>query len=324
MKRAICAAIAATMLSGCAHTRLSRHSVKQARTLSDIQQQQVLENLALICSNPGALPHFATADGGGTRISDSANAGTRLSWNITTLTGVTGDAGVSTNLQENWTLNPINDPVKLDLIRCVLLYATGRINCDGGDLCCDDCVNKLNLFFKSNDWATCDLPPPCFFRVLDREPCEDDCCVKWAEECGTIVAVDRCRFAHLTRLTLAILDIATISSEDLSKRMNPSTPKIEVKESFLATVDGKLRWIEGEYSLSESKYKEVQNAGISRDKALLLLQKGVNPDGADLKDLLPKNGAHIEGLGSPLRFERQGERRETGNSIEALIQGFGG
>jgi len=41
---------------GCTDAQLRRSTVRQASTLSELQYQQVLENLATLCVDPNVLP----------------------------------------------------------------------------------------------------------------------------------------------------------------------------------------------------------------------------------------------------------------------------
>lgn len=245
--------------SGCAHHRLAGNSVRHAETISEVQEQQVLDNLALFCSDPGALPHFATPSGGATGVSENKTASSSLGFNATTLTSVSPSLNGTLGLTENWTLSPVNNPQKLNLIRCVMLYVTGRIDCQSP--ACTDCVTQLTRFFGS-DWQMCDLPAPGFFHYTDQPVRPDECCLKVGEYCGCYVYVEKQQFHCLTKLTLAILDIATLNDDVVAARLSGRESQVEVKESFVASIDGKLRVIEGEYSMGASDYKKLQKLGV--------------------------------------------------------------
>ena len=45
--------------TGCTHSQLSRSTVRQAGTITDLHYKQVLGNLASFHCNPDVLPHFA-------------------------------------------------------------------------------------------------------------------------------------------------------------------------------------------------------------------------------------------------------------------------
>jgi hypothetical protein len=259
MRLRISIALVVCLASGCAHHRLAGNSVRHAETISEVQEQQVLDNLALFCSDPNALPHFATPSGGATGVSENKTASSTLGFNATTLTSVTPSLNGTLGLTENWTMSPVNNPQKLDLIRCVMLYVTGRIDCQ--DAACTDCVTKLTRFFGA-DWQACDLPPPGFFGYSNRPMRADECSIKSGEHCGCYVYVEKHQFQCLTKLTLAILNIATLNDEVVAARLSGRESQVEVRESFVASVNGKLRVIEGEYSIDASEYKKLQGFGV--------------------------------------------------------------
>ncbi len=58
--------------SGCQHTHLKYNAVRQAGTLSEIFEQQVLDNLAMFVHDPHSLPYFAYPGDGTTALTDSA------------------------------------------------------------------------------------------------------------------------------------------------------------------------------------------------------------------------------------------------------------
>jgi len=161
------------------------------------------------------------------------------------------------------------------------------------------------------------LPPPGFFTVSPEEPASDECCVKFGEHCGTIVCVDKCRFHHLSKLTLAILDIATISDETIASRLSGREEQIEVKESFIALVDGKLRLIEGEYSLDKSDYERLQGRGLQPQKGVSVFDMF----GPGVDTLFDSNTESFKpNLRAPMLFPGSAETRERSSEFESLIQ----
>ncbi|HVX10154.1 MAG TPA: hypothetical protein VHC22_03030 [Pirellulales bacterium] len=92
-------------IAGCSAAQLRHKTGRQVRTLADIYQQQVLDNLARFASDQESLPFFAYASQGTTTFSDQM---------ALSLTGV-----VQYQTQEAWQLTPVNDPRKLELMRCI-------------------------------------------------------------------------------------------------------------------------------------------------------------------------------------------------------------
>ena len=62
-------------LCGCTHLRLERQTINQGSTLSDIQYQQVLDNLAMFACDSMALAWHVKVTGGVVQVADQGNAG---------------------------------------------------------------------------------------------------------------------------------------------------------------------------------------------------------------------------------------------------------
>ncbi|MFM2001710.1 MAG: hypothetical protein RI963_1136 [Planctomycetota bacterium] len=56
--------IAVGLFSGCTHRQLRWNTTHQAQTLTDIYEQQVLDNLAMFVRNPNSTPFFAFPNAG--------------------------------------------------------------------------------------------------------------------------------------------------------------------------------------------------------------------------------------------------------------------
>ena len=61
--------------TGCTHLQLEKDSVNQAYTVGDLEQQQVLNNLAMFVYNYNSLPYFSYPNQGATVVTDQGNAG---------------------------------------------------------------------------------------------------------------------------------------------------------------------------------------------------------------------------------------------------------
>lgn len=244
----ICVWVACSI--GCAHTQLSRNVHRQSNTLVDIYEQQVLDNLAKFVASPGSIPTFAVPSSGGTTVNHSNTASGGLIWNPTTLTGANASLNGTRTLAENWVLSPVNDPKRLSLMKCAYQHAIGYQPTD----CERDCYKDLEAFFESNAFS-CDIPQ-CFYRVCDKKPKSNNCCVKSGSHCGVHVVVDENQFECLSRLTLAILEIATLPDDDFDARF--STEKtVDVTESFIANYGGKLVLVTGSRTISQDDYNKA-------------------------------------------------------------------
>ncbi len=300
---------------GCAHVPLKRNVVKQSNTLADIYEQQVLNGIATFCVAPNSTPSFALPTGGGTTVNQSGSATGGLNFNARTFTGATTGLSGSQQLAENWTLKPINDPVRLNLMKCVYQYVT----CNEQENVCIDCQNDLRLFF-GDDFADCKLPR-CFFRTSPHKPRTTDCCIKSGQYCGTHVIVDSCNFASLSKLTMAILDIATVSDDQLAKRLSRDKAKtIEIDTTFIANIDGRPQLIHGKYTIPFEKFEDLQDSAIPSLESIK--KSGVNAE-----------SIMESGRSQPLKFKElnaspaQGSQPAAGgttpgsdSSIQSLLQ----
>lgn len=221
-----------------------------------------------------------------------------LVWNPTTLAQATAGLNGTRSLTENWTLSPINDPTRLELMKCVYRYVT-QPECQ---LECDPCSERLRLFFGPEYFSAL---PSCFYSISDKRPRFNSCCIKHGEYCGTFVFVNQANHECLSKLTMAILDIATISNESLAKRMSTAPKSIDISTTFIANVNGRPQLIQGTYSIPFDKFERLQDNAIPRlDSSMTEL---LSPDSS----LGPAFG------GSGLQFnELNASPATSGNSLD--------
>src|SRR4051794_3835710 len=118
MRLGILLLLLTTALSGgCTHRQLRRSTLSQAQTITDIQYDQVLTNLAMVRANPDVLPYFAVVGTGGTGVSDQGTASTELEWDTMTLARKMFGLNASRQVEEQWTMAPLVNPDKLRAIR---------------------------------------------------------------------------------------------------------------------------------------------------------------------------------------------------------------
>ena len=142
LDKAVLLIVSMLTFAGCTHTQLRWNTVKQSETLTDIYQQQVLDNLALFVSNPHAVPHFMLANGGTTDVTDGGTfSGGRLDE-----FRANGAFGASRSMKEAWGLDPVRDPDKLRRMRCAYQRAVGVCSDT-----CNDCCSIEKRFHGSGD-----------------------------------------------------------------------------------------------------------------------------------------------------------------------------
>ncbi len=137
--------------TGCTHHQLRYNTTHQARTVADVHTQQVLDNLAKFCQDPNAIPHFSYPQGGSTSVTDGANVN-GPSFNFTPHSLASWSAGFSGSRSNNeaYTMVPLNDPRKLEMMRCAYQRVVlGQCNCvENG---CPDCQLRFNKFYLGSE-----------------------------------------------------------------------------------------------------------------------------------------------------------------------------
>ena len=221
------------LTSGCTHVQLRRNTVRQARTLSDIHQQQVLNNLAMFVYDSNSFPSFSIPNQGGSNVTDTGNASAATGFSRATgpfvLDAVGLSFGASRQAQESFTLTPVNDPRRLELMRCA--YQQAVSNCLLGNVSdhCPDCKTIMQKFYTGDpdgDLSNTEgivnsecLKPVCWFGVGCKKCVPKHCpCNYTAEYCGCHIWVLPAGRNELTKLTLAILDYAVNNAPTLRSK----------------------------------------------------------------------------------------------------------
>ncbi len=224
--------------TGCTHLQLEKDSVNQAYTVGDLEQQQVLNNLAMFVYNYNSLPYFSYPNQGATVVTDQGNAGASAAWGRPITTGATapftprhfGDflltsIGLTGNAQrtnqESFVLTPINDPRKLELMRCAYQIAVSSCGYGVPSRNCPDCQARFNTFYTGDPegnihetaagtiTSECLKSNFCWFCSGCEKQVPKHCpCELVGQYCGVYVWVPPEGRDELTRLTLAILDYA--------------------------------------------------------------------------------------------------------------------
>jgi hypothetical protein len=109
--------------SGCTGHQLRKSTVGQARTLTDLQYQQVLDNLAIFSLDPSTLPWHVSLKTGVAQVTDTGSAGAMLSIGsrVTAAPNVLGTRSVV----EQWSTVPVTDDMTLELLRIAYRNAMG-------------------------------------------------------------------------------------------------------------------------------------------------------------------------------------------------------
>jgi hypothetical protein len=257
---------------GCTHAQLRRDTVNLSQTLTDLYEQQVLNNVARFVYDPGALPDFAYPTQGSTGVQDNGSGMFSIGWKRSGFdsAGISGMA--ARQLNDSWTLTPVTDPRKLELMRCAYQQAVSaclpRLQADD----CIDCMKRWSEFYlgtaspKGNDDKCANgsclayqvqeevrrrgivgpdcLNGPCWFHVGSKKAAPRHCAYV-GHYCDVYVWVlPGEESEQLAKLTLAILDYAT---HDAAKRVTKDvklTAKLDEKNTAEVTatvaIDEKL------------------------------------------------------------------------------------
>ena len=143
MRPWILVAVSALACTSCTTASLNRHSLAQTETVTDLRYREVLDNLAMIAQNYSALPAYSSIFTGTAQITDNAQITSTTIWNVVgaLASKTSGFFSEGANPQatrttlENWTLDPIVIPEKLEAMRCAcrwVVYGPDRTGDDTG------------------------------------------------------------------------------------------------------------------------------------------------------------------------------------------------
>lgn len=107
---AIGVCIMALVSAGCTHTQLKETTLQTASTLTDLQYQQVMNNLALVAWNGDALPSHVDITEGAVQITDHLEPGIELAWAGATPANPTASLSASREWAASWNVTPVRDP----------------------------------------------------------------------------------------------------------------------------------------------------------------------------------------------------------------------
>ncbi len=220
--RIVCVVVLLVGLTGCTHVQLRRNTIRQSATLTDIYEQQVLDNLAMFVHDQGALPFFAYPNSGGSDVSDSLGGDWTLGFDRAGF--ASGGLGQNSgrDMSESWVLTPVYDPRRLELMRCVYKQVVADAGIRELDQTNDACellqrqfylgaVNGISVqeFTQQTGRTTPASLNPCqWFGYGSEPPSGHGPCCRSGEYCGTHVWVLPGGREELSKLTMIILDYA--------------------------------------------------------------------------------------------------------------------
>ncbi len=140
-------ALLAALTCGCADLQLRRSTLRQASTLTELQYQQVLNNLAMLHFDPFALPSMVALKNGTAQVADTGTAlvGLDLGSRTHTLPSFSGTRSVV----EQWGTSPMCDDTTLRLLRMAYRQAMGAREVLSEDAA-NDLVHTLSAQIGTN------------------------------------------------------------------------------------------------------------------------------------------------------------------------------
>jgi hypothetical protein len=111
--------------SGCTMTSLERHTVAQTDSAMDVRYRQALQNLALVANNRSALPSYASIYSGSASVQDTGQLVSTTTVPYYTVGSEMLNPSVSRQITENWVLDPLLDPERMEAIRAACQWVLG-------------------------------------------------------------------------------------------------------------------------------------------------------------------------------------------------------
>ncbi len=217
MRRAVLLSVLISTLSGCAtHLALRHDTVRTTSTLTDLQYQQVLDNVARFHDDPDTVPSFAVASAGTVSIADQQSAGVSPTYSPTLTFQQQGGGALpilsllfpltaQRAVTENWSLTPITDADNLRRLRCAYrLLVLGEATPNY-----DFCRKQMKEFFAGEEADLVDYyPPRGWYGVGGKKDVPRDACYVGCH-CDTYVWVTPEGMNGLATFTMGALDLAT-------------------------------------------------------------------------------------------------------------------
>jgi len=217
MRRAGLWVVLIASLNGCAtHMALRNDTVRTTSTLTDLQYQQVLNNVARFHDDPDTVPSFAVATAGTVSIADTKGAGVSPTFAPTLPFALQGGGALpiltllfplsaQRAVTENWSLVPITDADNLRRLRCAYrLLVMGEATPNH-----EYCAKQLKQFFAGEEANLADyFPPRGWYSVGKKHDVPKGVCYVGQHGCTYVWVTPEGR-NDLAVFTMGALDLAT-------------------------------------------------------------------------------------------------------------------
>jgi len=207
------AALALLPLLGCQTQRSLRdNTVCTAATLTEVNYQQVLDNVAMFVANPGVLPSFARVGSGAVTVADHCTLNVAPNYAPTLKPFQQAGAGLpilaiffnptcDRLVTENWALEPVASAERLRNLGCAFQMLIGAEDPDGY------CRRHLLEALEKEDEPLEVLIPRGWYLVGGKHDAPKNACYV-GHHCDTYVWVMPEGVAGLSRFTLTVLQLA--------------------------------------------------------------------------------------------------------------------
>lgn len=151
--------------SGCTHQFLERQTLHTASTLNNLQTQQVMDNLAVLCANPEANPWHVTLSAGLVQATDQGTGVFLATFqDIAPFHIFTPSAAAERSLTEQWSLGPVIDGTQLETLQIAYNKAVDPTGAQWDDKVRDQIVDLCVRFTLLPSDKT-------LLKVLENEEC---------------------------------------------------------------------------------------------------------------------------------------------------------
>ena len=116
--------LVACACTGCTMMSLDRHTVAQSNSTIDLRYREVMDNLALIANDRSSLPSYSSIFAGTVSVQDSGTLNSTTTWPFSA--GMEAvNPSFNRQISQNWTLDPIMVPEKLEAMRATCQWVIG-------------------------------------------------------------------------------------------------------------------------------------------------------------------------------------------------------
>jgi len=234
--------------AGCTTLSLERHTTAQVDSVSELRYREVLNNLAKVADDPSTLPSFVSLGSGTAFVEDQRQMATVTTWPFS-VTEAVGSVAVTPSfnrqISQNWSLDPIIIPEKLEALRAACQWALGGPNYVKPE--------SMTLLIRPQDASP---GPERHFGVVEqlqqlpegwlgrggRKDVPASACYK-AHSGETWVWVTPENMKHLVTFTLALQNIARVNVNSVTLvHWNPVYTPVVFKTADTGNPDPRMRF----------------------------------------------------------------------------------